>query len=81
MRLRSQCDCEGQVSKPSVIAAESNTGTKFEIDLVESKALSFFFFLLFFSGCAAPFSFVTVPAFPQQIIKPSFHVCGKAEIG
>lgn len=47
MRLRSQCDCEGQVSKPSVIAAESNTGTKFEIDLVESKALSFFFFAVF----------------------------------
>lgn len=80
MRLRTQCDCEGQVSTPSVIAAESNTGMRFEIDLGESKAL-FFFFLLFFSGCGAPFSFVTVPAFPQQIIKPSFHVCGKTEIG
>lgn len=47
MTLRTQCDCEGQVSKPSVIPAESNTGTRFEIDLGESKALFFFFFAVF----------------------------------
>lgn len=64
----SVCDCEGQVSKASVIAAESNTGTRLEIDLRETKDLFFFFFLLFFSVCGAHFSFVTMPAFPQQII-------------
>lgn len=54
MRLRTQCDCEGQVSKPSVIAVESNTGTRFEIDLGESKALLFFFICCYLEGMWSP---------------------------
>lgn len=42
------------MSKPSVIAAESNTGTRFEIDLGESKALFFFFFCCFLGDVEPP---------------------------